>query len=128
MTDRELIEEAAYVICDDSMDIADRGSIPQGVWDSAMDAAAALFQMGMLRPRSESGVMTCPIKGTAAIRQHIDVVAGGIRIEWTQADPEIHIDPELLEDEGANYQIKLTYDIGELCPYGFGYHARRRTP
>jgi hypothetical protein len=72
----------------------------------------------------------CPITGTAAI-----VFAGGGRLEWTQADPEIHVEVELLEDldepgnEDGRSLLYDTYEIGESCPYRPGTrHARLRPP
>lgn len=42
------IANAAYELCDQSMDIADRGSIPTDMWDDAVETVTVLADRGLL--------------------------------------------------------------------------------
>ena len=66
-------------------------------------------------------IFDCPIQGLAIITRHADE-----SVTWQQSDTEIHIAPNLLDEDGAVEFIEQRYVIGEQCPHADAIHARLR--
>jgi hypothetical protein len=70
--------------------------------------------------------VTCPITGDAVITGDGAALNG---MRWKQADPEIHLLNELLDDIDTRAKTFLlaTYTIDEHCPHNPNtLHARRK--
>jgi hypothetical protein len=104
---RLTIEQAAYVMCDNSMDIADRGGIPKDCWDSAIEDSAALADHGMLRWMVENPVTGAPeFADAVADEEHAGLVARAEAAEAKVAKVE-----PLLHDGEGHLPSGLTVDL-----------------
>lgn len=75
-------------------------------------------------------IVTCEIDGTASVRKVLDMgvrgltADGGFRLEWVEADPEIHVTREWVDDDPeAKAFLETRYRIGEWCEDRQAYHA-----